>query len=88
MDRPNDAPQPHPLPPPIEQSMFRRFLLLTGIAQISPEEEAVALEQLIDMFPQYQRHDLQRALRQRGTIDAVVESILLGVFVGIPHGGG
>jgi CUE domain len=84
--RPN--PQPPPAAAPAEQSVFRRIMLLAGIVQMSPQEEAVALEHLIDMFPQYDRQDLQRALRQRGTIDAVVESILLGVFVGIPHGGG
>ena len=82
MDRPNPQPQP------AEQSVFRRIMLLAGFVQMTPEEEAVALDQLIDMFPQYDRQDLQRALRQRGTIDAVVESILLGVFVGVPHGGG
>jgi hypothetical protein len=72
---------------PMEQSLLRRILLLSGIVQMSPAEEAIALEQLLDMFPQYERLDLQRALRQRGTIEAVVESILAGVFVGIPRGG-
>jgi hypothetical protein len=79
---------PNPVPPAAEQSVFRRIMLLAGLVHMTPEEEAVALEQLMDMFPQYDRQDLQRALRQRGTIDAVVESILIGVFVGIPHGGG
>jgi hypothetical protein len=71
---------------PQEQSLFRRFLLLTGAVSMSPAEELAALEQLVDMFPQYDRHDLQRALRDRGSIESVVESILTGVFVGIPRG--
>jgi CUE domain len=79
---------PNPIQPQPEQSLFRRIMLLAGMVQMSPEEELMALEQLVDMFPQYERHDLQRALRQRGTIEAVVESILVGVFIGVPHGGG
>ena len=87
--RPPDVPPPDRAnPPPTETSLFRRFMLLAGIVQMTPEEEGIALEQLIDMFPQYDRDDLRRALRQRGTIDAVVESILLGMFVGVSTEGG
>jgi hypothetical protein len=53
---------------------------------MSPEEEAAALEQLVDMFPQYDRGDLSRELRARGSAEAVVESVLLGVFSGTPRG--
>jgi hypothetical protein len=36
-----------------ETSFWRRLLILVGAIPMSPEEEAVALEQLVDMFPQY-----------------------------------
>ena len=55
---------------------------------MSPEEEAMALEQLVDMFPQYDRADLLRELRSRRSAEAVAGSILLGIFSGIPRGGG
>jgi Zn ribbon nucleic-acid-binding protein len=35
-----------------ESSFWRRVLILVGAIPMSPEEEAVALEQLVDMFPQ------------------------------------
>jgi hypothetical protein len=35
-----------------ETSFWRRVLILVGAIPMSPEEEAVALEQLVDMFPQ------------------------------------
>lgn len=54
---------------------------------MSPEEEAAALEQLVDMFPQYDRADLLAELRSRRSAEAVAESILLGIFPGIPRGG-
>ena len=52
---------------------------------MTPAEEAVAIEQLVDMFPQYDRSDLLRELRQRGSLEGVTESILTGVFTGIPR---
>ena len=35
-----------------EPSFWRRVLIFVGAIPMSPEEEAVALEQLVDMFPQ------------------------------------
>jgi hypothetical protein len=40
------------------------------------------------IFPQYDRADLLRELRARRSAEAVAESILLGIFSGIPRGGG
>lgn len=40
------------------------------------------------MFPQYDRSDLLSELRRRGSAEAVVEAIILGVFSGTPRGGG
>ena len=53
---------------------------------MSPEEEAAALESLTDMFPQYERNDLLRELRLRGSAEGVVEAVLAGVFTGVPRG--
>jgi len=69
-----------------QQSLFRRLLLLAGAESLSPEEEARALGQLVDMFPQYDRADLLRELRERGSAESVVESVLLGVFSGRVRG--
>ena len=69
-----------------QQSFFRRLLLLAGAVPLSPEEEARALGQLVDMFPQYDRSDLLRELRDRGSAESVVESVLLGVFSGRVRG--
>ena len=69
-----------------QQSFFRRLLLLAGAVPLSPEEEARALGQLVDMFPQYDRSDLLRELRDRGSAESVVESVLLGVFSGRARG--
>jgi len=69
------------------QSFWRRFLILAGAIPMSPEEEAAAVEQLVDMFPQYDRADLLRELRERGSAEAVVESVLAGVFSGVDRGG-
>lgn len=71
-----------------ETPVWRRLLILLGAIPMSPEEEAAALEQLVDMFPQYDRADLLRELRARRSSEAVAESILLGIFSGIPRGGG
>ena len=75
--------QPNNMP---NQSNWRRFLLGIGMLQLSPEEQAAAVTQLVDMFPQYHRVDLLRELRERGTMESVVESILLGTFSGIARG--
>ena len=69
-----------------QQSLFRRLLLFAGAVPLSPEEEARALGQLVDMFPQYDRADLLRELRDRGSAESVVESVLLGVFTGRVRG--
>ena len=69
-----------------QQSFFRRLLLLAGAVPLSPEEEARALGQLVDMFPQYDRADLLRELRDRGSAESVVEAVLLGVFSGRVRG--
>ena len=69
-----------------ELPFFRRVLMLTGLMPMSPEEEARALGQLVDMFPQYDRSDLARELRDRGSIEAVTEAILMGNFRGVPRG--
>ena len=71
-----------------QQSFWRRLFVLAGAIPMSPEEEAMALEQLVDMFPQYDRADLSRELRARGSAEAVVESVFLGIFSGTPRGGG
>jgi hypothetical protein len=70
------------------QSFLRRLLLLSGTVSLTPEEEALAMEQLVDMFPQYDRADLLRELRARGSAEDVAESVLLGLFVGVARGGG
>jgi len=71
-----------------QPSFWRQMLILLGFVPLTPEEEAVALDQLTEMFPQYDRADLLRELRDRRSIEAVAESILLGLFQGIPRGGG
>jgi len=63
-------------------SFIQRLLILAGAVPMSPEEEARALFQLVDMFPQYNRHDLSRELRDRGSPEAVTEAILMGFFPG------
>ena len=62
------------------QTRLRRFLLMAGVVRMTAEEEQAALERLMEMFPQYDRQDLQEALRQRGSPEAVAESILLGTW--------
>ena len=74
--------------PAVDHPFSRRLLILAGAIPMSPEEEAMDLEQLVDMFPQYDRADLLRELRQRGSSEAVVEAVLAGVFSGLPRGGG
>lgn len=69
-----------------EVPFFRRILLLMGLVPMSPEEEARALEQLVDMFPQYERRDLYRELQNRGSPEAATEAILMGVFPGNNNG--
>jgi hypothetical protein len=65
-----------------EQSFWRRILVLSGAIPMSPEEEAAAVDLLVDMFPQYDRSELLREVRQRGSSEAVAEAILSGVFSG------
>ena len=60
---------------------------MAGAIPMSPEETAMYLDQLVDMFPQYDRADLLRELRMRGSSEAVVEAVLMGVFSGVPRGG-
>lgn len=79
--------QPAPDQEQQQQSFWRRLFILAGAIPMSPEEEALALEQLTDMFPQYDRADLSRELRLRGSAEAVVEAVFLGVFTGTPRGG-
>jgi len=74
----NNAPRP---------SFFRRLLIMAGAIPMSAEETAMYLDQLVDMFPQYDRADLLRELRMRGSSEAVVEAVLMGVFSGVPRGG-
>lgn len=61
-------------------SFWRRLMLLVGLAQISPEEEAIAIMQLVEVFPQYDRAELLRELRYYGSAESVTESILNGEF--------
>jgi hypothetical protein len=69
-----------------QPSLIRRLLVLAGAIPMSPEEEAAALEQLVDMFPQYDRADLLRGLRERGSAEGVAEDVLSGGFAAIPRG--
>jgi len=71
---------------PERQSFLRRLLVMAGAVPMSPEEEAAALEQLVEMFPQYARADLLRELRQRGSPEGVAEAVLAGTFAGVPTG--
>jgi hypothetical protein len=69
-------------------SFLRRLLILAGAIPMTPEEEARALAHLVDMFPQYERNHLLRELRERGSAEAVVEAIMMGIFTsGVPRGG-
>jgi hypothetical protein len=72
---------------PVNTTLFRRILLLIGLGHMTPQEEANAIAQLVDMFPQYERTDLLRELRSRGSSDAVVESIFSGMFIGVERRG-
>lgn len=69
-----------------EPSFWRRLLLVAGAIPMSPEEEATAIAQLVDMFPQFDRADLLRELRDRGSSEAVVEAVLTGLFTGVARG--
>jgi len=79
--------QPQPQQPQPQLSYYRRLLALAGAISMSPEEEALAASQLVDMFPQYDRADLLRELRDRGSITRVVEAVLSGTFSGIARPG-
>lgn len=69
-----------------QPSFLRRLLLLAGVVPMSAEEEASVLEQLVDMFPQFDRADLLRELRNRGSAEGVVETVLVGAFQGVQRG--
>jgi hypothetical protein len=58
-----------------------------AVIPLTPEEEARALDQLVDMFPQYDRADLMRALQASGSPERVAEAVLTGNFVGAPRFG-
>mmetsp|Transcript_5907 Transcript_5907/g.7257 ORF Transcript_5907/g.7257 Transcript_5907/m.7257 type:complete len:101 (+) Transcript_5907:318-620(+) len=45
-----------------------------------PAEEARELEQLVDMFPQYERADLLRELRDRRPEELAANAIIFSVF--------
>jgi hypothetical protein len=66
-------------------TLLRRLFGFAFGPPMTPEEEDAALEQLMEMFPQYERDDLLRELRARGSIEHVAESILLGFFSGTPR---
>jgi len=85
--QPQPQPQPPPQQPQPEHSFFRRLLTFAGAAPMSPEEEALAILQLVDMFPQYDRADLLRELRDRGSTTRVVDAVLYGSFSGIARPG-
>merc|ERR1712232_230944 len=70
-----------------QQNLLQRFLVLTGALPMSPEEENRYIEQLVDMFPQYDRSDLLSELRDRRSVDAVAESVLNGALTGRERGG-
>lgn len=63
-------------------SFWRRFLMLTGVAPLSPEEVVAATAQLMDMFPQYNEETIVRELRIRGSTERVAEAILTGQVTG------
>ena len=79
VENPQDPEQDTRLP------FIQRILLFTGLMPMSPEEEARALAQLVDMFPQYDRNDLARELQRRGSLEAVTEAILIGIVPGVPR---
>jgi len=83
-----DPQEATPTPPGTQPrpSFWRRLFMLVGAIPLTPEEEQVALEQLVDMFPQYDRADLLRELRSRGSSEGVVESVLQGAFTGVVRG--
>jgi hypothetical protein len=65
---------------PQQESIWRRLLTLTGVMPMSPEEESQVLNLLVEMFPQLDRNELLTELRERGSAEAVAESILGGNF--------
>jgi hypothetical protein len=75
-----------PAPGAPRLSAIRRLLILAGAIPMSAEEEQVAVEQLVDMFPQYDRSDLLTELRRRGSAEAVAESVIVGSFAGVARG--
>jgi len=69
-----------------QQSFWRRLLVFSGFVPMSPEDENDAISQLVDMFPQYNRSDLLAELRNRRSVERVVETILTGNFSGVARG--
>jgi hypothetical protein len=63
-----------------QDSIWRRILTLTGVMPMSPEEELQVLNSLVEIFPQLDRNQLLTELRERGSAEAVAESILGGEF--------
>ena len=55
-------------------------MTLTGVMPMSPEEELQVLNSLVEIFPQLDRNKLLTELRERGSAEAVAESILGGEF--------
>ena len=58
-------------------SSIRRLIM-----PMPPEEEARILTSLVDMYPQYDRADLLRELRSRGSVELVVDAIEQGALAG------
>jgi hypothetical protein len=72
---------------PQQESIWRRLLTLTGVMPMSPEEELHVLNSLVEMFPQIDRNELLNELRERGSAEAVAESILGGDFINLATDG-
>lgn len=72
-------------PQPEQPNWLRHVLLMIGAISMNRAEEQTALETLQELFPQYERNDLLRSLRDRGSVEGVTDSIALGTFVGQPR---
>lgn len=60
-------------------SILRRILLVSGLVPMSAEEEATALDQLMVMFPHYERagllHELRRSRSSEGGDDVLIVDV-------------
>ena len=66
-----------------QPSLLRRALEFAGTwAPLTPEQEAAALEQLVDMFPNHERRYLQRELQRLGSAERVANAVLAGGAAG------